>query len=138
MSLLTSPPDGLQQLGWRRIVLTALAFCLAPAVIGGIGLAAVRLFDLGGTAEGAFRAEMLTTLALISPLIGVPVWAAIAAGTWWLLRRGSYGWLPAALLGCLAFGVLMRAGLDSLILPIGAVSALLYRMALALQRPDAV
>ncbi|GAB1364395.1 hypothetical protein MASR1M32_36310 [Rhodobacter sp.] len=90
MSLLTSPPDGLQQLGWRRIVLTALAFCLAPAVIGGIGLAAVRLFDLGGTAEAAFRAEMLTTLALISPLIGVPVWAAIAAGTWWLLRRGSY------------------------------------------------
>ena len=53
MSLLTSPADGLQQIGWRRIVVTALAFCLAPAAIGGAALAAIMLTGIGSLqAEG--------------------------------------------------------------------------------------
>ena len=133
MSLLTSPPDGLRQIGWRRIVLTALAFCFAPALIGAVALAAIALSGMG-----SLQAEGLATFALISPLVGVPIWGAIAAGAFWLLRRGSFGWLPAALLGGLVFGVLMRAGLSGIVLPVGAASALLYRMALALQRPEAI
>lgn len=133
MSLLTSPADGLRQIGWRRIVVTALAFCLAPAAIGGAALAAIML-----TGIGSLQAEGLATFALISPLVGLPIWGAIAAGAFWLLRRGSFGWLPAALLGGLVFGVLMRAGLSSIVLPVGALSALLYRMALGLQRPEAI
>ena len=133
MSLLTSPPDGLRQIGWRRIVATALVFGLAPALIGAIALAAIML-----TGAGSLRAEGLATFAMISPLVGLPLWGAIAAGAFWLLRMGSFGWLPAALLGGLVFGVLMRAGLSSIVLPVGALSALLYRMALALQRPEAI
>ena len=130
MSVLTSPPDGFRQIGWRRLVLTALAFCLAPAAVGAVALVAIML-----SGAGSLQAEGLATFALISPLVGVPIWGAIAAGAFWLLRMGSFGWLPAALLGGLVFGVLMRAGI---VLPVGAASALLYRMALALQRPEAI
>ena len=133
MSLLTSPPDGLRQIGWRRIVLTALAFCLAPALVGAVALAAIML-----SGRGSLQAEGLATFALFSPMVGAPIWGAIAAGAAWLLRRGSFGWLPAALLGGLVFGILMRAGLSGIVLPVGAASALLYRMALALQRPEAI
>jgi len=133
MSVLTSPPDGFRQIGWRRLVVTALAFCLAPAAVGAVALAAIML-----SGAGSLQAEGLATFALISPLVGVPIWGAIAAGAFWLLRMGSFGWLPAALLGGLVFGVLMRAGLGGVVLPVGAVSALLYRMALALQRPEAI
>jgi hypothetical protein len=132
MSILTSPPDGLAQLGWKRIVLTALAFALAPAVLGLAALVVVRVLGAG------LQSEMAATLAAISPLVGLPAWATMATGAWWLLRRGSFGWLPAALLGLLPAAVLMRAGLGPLILPAGIAAALIYRMALALQRPDAI
>ena len=138
MSLLTSPPDGLALLGWRRIVLTALTFCLAPAILGGVALLIIWLLGPEVLGQHALRAELLATLAAVSPLIGLPVWASIAAGTWWLLRRGSFGWLPAAIMGTLPFLVLTRAGTNPAILPFGVAAVLVYRMALALQQPEAV
>ena len=138
MSLLTSPPDGLALLGWRRVVVTALVFALAPAVVGGAVLLAVWLVETLGLLDVALQTEGIATFALVTPLFTAPIWAIIALATWVLLRQGWFGWLPAALIGALAFAVLMRTEIGSISLPFGAASALLYRMALALQRPEAI
>jgi hypothetical protein len=138
MSMIGSDPDGLALIGWRRLGLTALGFCLAPAVVGGLVLAVAHLLGPDILGVNHLRAEGLAVFAFLSPLVGVPIWAMIALGSAWLLRVRSYGWLSAALLGAAAFGVLSRTEIGNISLPFGAVSALLYRMALALQRPEAI
>ncbi len=137
MSLIASFPGGLQKLGLRRIGLTALAFCLAPAVGGAVVLGLRMLAAWGGAAQGADLTEGLATFALISPLMGVPIWSLIAVTSAMLLRWERFGWLPAAVLGAAAFSILMRTEFGLLSLPFGAVLGMLYRMALALQRPEA-
>jgi hypothetical protein len=138
MSLLVSPPDGLSLLGWRRVALTALVFSLAPALVGGAALLVALLVETLGLANFALQTEGMATFALVTPLFTAPIWSIIALATWSLLRQGWFGWLPAALMGALAFAVLMRTEIGSISLPFGAASALLYRMALALQRPEAI
>ena len=83
-------------------------------------------------------AEGLATAALVSPLVGAPIWAMITLASAVLLRLRAFGWLPVALLGMATFGALTRTEIGSISLPFGAVSALLFRMALALQRPEAI
>ncbi len=113
MSMMASFPGGLRRIGWLRIGLTAAAFSLH------------------------LRMEGLATFALVSPLMSVPIWTVIALGSVALLKLQSFGWLPAAVLGIAVFGVLSRTDIGPISLPFGAASALLYRMALALQRPEA-
>ena len=139
MSLLASPTGDHAPVGWRRISLTALAFCLAPAAIGALVVLTALVF--GPTILGLDhrRVEGIATFAMISPLLTGPVWALIGLGAAWLLRHGWYGSLPAAALGAAAYGGMARIGdLGDLFFVFGAVSGLLYRMALALQRPEAV
>jgi hypothetical protein len=138
MSMVASPPDGYAQLGWRRIGATAAAFCLAPALLGALIVLAAKLLGPSILGPNHLRTEGMATFAMISPLIGAPIWTVVALGSAGLMRLGSYGWLPAALLGAAAFGVLSRTGIGDISLPFGAVSVLLFRMALALQRPAAV
>lgn len=135
--MFASFPDGLQRLGWWRIGLTAAAFCLAPAVAGGLILLATLVLGPGILGSGHLRAEGLAVFAFVSPLMSLPIWAAIALGSAGLLKLNSLGWLPAAVLGIVAFGMLSRTDIGPISLPFGAASAILYRMALALQRPDA-
>lgn len=135
--MFASFPDGLQRLGWWRIGLTAAAFCLAPAVAGGLILLATLVLGPGILGSSHLRAEGLAVFAFVSPLMSLPIWAAIALGSAGLLKLNSLGWLPAAVLGIVAFGMLSRTDIGPISLPFGAASAILYRMALALQRPDA-
>ncbi|MFZ1468851.1 MAG: hypothetical protein WAT09_07700 [Paracoccaceae bacterium] len=138
MSLLTSAPNGLGLLGWRRIALTALAFCLAPAVAGLLILVILQVFGPTALGPDPLRNEGMATFALVSPLIVAPVWAMIGLGAAWLLKRGWFGWLSSAALGLLAFAVLARTEIGLISLPFGVVSGVLFRMALALQRPLAI
>ncbi|MEZ5796609.1 MAG: hypothetical protein R3D63_03440 [Paracoccaceae bacterium] len=138
MSMLRSPPDGLQQLGWLRLALTGLAFCLAPAVTGALIMATVGLFGSEILGQNSLHLQGMATFAMVSPLIGLPIWAMIVLASAMLMKFGSYGWLPAAVVGMLAFGVLSRTGIGSISMAFGAVSVLMFRMALALQRPDSV
>jgi hypothetical protein len=137
MSMIASFPDGLRRLGLWRIGLTASAFCLAPAVVGGLILLATMVLGPGILGINHLRAEGLAVFALVSPLMSLPIWAAIALGSAGLLKVTSFGWLPAAVLGVVAFGMLSRTEIGPISLPFGAASAVLYRMALALQRPEA-
>ena len=137
MSLLASPPDGLAQLGWRRVVLTALIFCLVPAVMGG-GLLLISLLFQGVQPGDTLGMRGIAVFAIVTPLFTAPIWAMIALASVVLLRIGRFGWLSAALVGLLAFGVLARTEIGSISLLFGAASTLLYRMALALQRPEAI
>lgn len=137
MSMMASFPGGFARLGWWRIGLTAAAFSLAPAVTGGMVVLATQVFGPGVLGANHLHGEGIATAALVSPLVSLPIWAVIALGSAALLRLNSFGWLPAAVLGIATFGVLARTGIGPISLPFGAASALLYRMALALQRPDA-
>ena len=139
MSLLRSPAHGGAGLGWRRITVTALVFCLAPALLGALIVGAVQLFGSGILGAGHLRIEGIAGFAMISPLLTAPVWGMIALAASQLAQAGWFGSLPTALLGAAAYGVLAWTTGLGLVLPVfGAVSALLYRMALALQRPEAV
>lgn len=139
MSLLTSPKGGYAAIGWRRIVVTALAFCLLPALVGAVIILATQVFGPEILGQGHLRIEGLATFAIITPLMTGPVWAMIGLGAAYLLNAGWFGSFPAALLGVAAYGaVAWSGGLGPFLLGFGAVSALIYRMALALQRPDAV
>lgn len=138
MSMIGSDPDGLARIGWLRLCLTGLAFCLAPAVAGALVLVAARLLGPDFLGVNHLRAQGMAIFALVSPLFGMPIWAVVVLGSAGLLKVHSFGWLTAALLGIAAFGILARTEIGSISLPFGAVSALLYRMALALQRPEAI
>ncbi len=138
MSLLASPPDGLVLLGWRRVALTALVFCLAPAVVGGAAMLLSLLVEGVGVATIALQTEGLALFAILTPMFTAPIWAMIGLVTLGLLRLRWFGWLPAALMGGLAFAVLARTEIGSISLPFGVASALAFRMALALQRPEAI
>ncbi len=81
MSMMASFPNGLQRLGWLRIGLTAAAFCLAPAVTGALILLAAELLGPGILGDNHLRAQGMATFALVSPLMSVPIWTAIALGT---------------------------------------------------------
>ena len=138
MSLLWSPPDGLAQIGWRRIGLTALAFCLVPAVLGAAIVLLTRVTGPRLLGQDHLWVEGVATLAMISPLVMAPIWAIVAFATAALLRLGRYGWLATATLGLLAFLPMARTEVGTICLPFGATAVLLYRMALALQRPEAI
>lgn len=138
MSLLASMPGGLGQIGARRLCLTGAAFCLAPALVGGLVLAVAALLGPQILGVGHLRTQGLATFALVSPLIGAPIWGLVVLGSALLLRAGLFGSLPAAGLGLLAFAVLARTEVGLASLPFGAASVLLYRMALALQRPEVI
>jgi|GEM_PF-1883762 len=139
MSLLSSPAQGHLVLGWRRIAGTALVFCLLPALVGAGMVLATLVFGPEVLGREYLRVEGLATFAMISPLLTGPVWAVIGLGSAYLLRAGWFGSFPAALLGAAAYGVVAwMGGLGPFLLGFGAVSALIYRMALALQRPEAV
>lgn len=137
MSMIESYPGGLQRIGWRRMFLTALVFCLAPVVAGALVVMAAYVLGPQVLGEQHLRLEGLAVFAMLSPLVGAPIWAVVGLGSVALLKVQHFGWLPAALLGMAAFGVLSRTEIGPISLPFGAASALLYRMALALQRPDA-
>ncbi|MFM7446717.1 MAG: hypothetical protein ACKO2N_22970 [Tabrizicola sp.] len=137
MSLVASFPDGLAILGWRRLILTAAAFAITPALMGALLLLLAHLFGPGFLGVNPLQMEGFATFAAISPMITLPMWAVIAVGSAGLLKTGFLGSLPAAVLGCLAFGLLARTEIGLIAMPFGAVSALLYRMALSLQRPEA-
>ena len=139
MSLLTSPAQGYLVLGWRRIAGTASVFCLLPALVGAGIVLAVLVFGSGILGHDRLRIEGFATFAMISPVLTGPVWAVIGLGSVYLLKLGWFGSFPAALLGAAAYGVVAWMGdLGPFLLGFGAVSALIYRMALALQRPEAV
>ena len=141
MSLLSSPKGDHAPVGWRRITVTAVVFCLVPAVLGALLVLAAWVFGAEILGLDHHRVEGIATFAMVSPLITGPVWALIGLGAAWLLREGWFGSLPSALLGAAAYGGMARIG-DlgdiSFMFMFGAVSGLLYRMALALQRPEAV
>ena len=110
-----------------------------PLALAG-GVVCEGFADAKAALEGArdILAEGLATAALVSPLVGAPIWAMITLASAVLLRLRAFGWLPVALLGMATFGALTRTEIGSISLPFGAVSALLFRMALALQRPEAI
>lgn len=137
MSLISSFPKGLEIVGWRRLLLTAAAFALAPAVMGGILLLITHFAGPEVWGANALQKEGFATFAAVSPLMSLPIWIGIALGSAGLLKRGYFGSLPAALLGAAAFGILARTEIGFIGAPFGAVSVLLYRMALSLQRPEA-
>ncbi len=137
MSMMASFPGGLRRIGWLRIGLTAAAFSLTPAVAGALVLLVAHVLGPEILGVRHLRMEGLATFALVSPLMSVPIWTVIALGSVALLKLQSFGWLPAAVLGIAVFGVLSRTDIGPISLPFGAASALLYRMALALQRPEA-
>jgi hypothetical protein len=137
MSLLSSFPGGMAALGWRRLFLTALAFVLAPVLVGAAAYSVATLLGPAVLGGGYLRTLGMATLAFVSPLFGLPIWAMMALGAGLLLKVDRFGALPAALLGTLLFASLVRTDIGLIGLPFGAVSGLLYRMALALQRPEA-
>ncbi|MBP9184040.1 MAG: hypothetical protein KBF78_12975 [Fuscovulum sp.] len=138
MSLVASMPGGLGQIGIRRLCLTGAAFCLAPALVGGLVLAVAAVLGPHVLGVGHLRTQGLATFALVSPLVGGPIWGLVVLGSALLLRAGLFGSLPAAGLGLVAFAVLTRTEVGLASLPFGAASVLLYRMALALQRPEVI
>jgi hypothetical protein len=139
MSLLSSPEAGHAVLGWRRIAVTAAVFCLLPALVGAGLVLASLVFGQEILGQDYLRVEGFATFAMISPLLTGPVWAVIGLGAAYLLKLGWFGSLPAAALGAAAYGMVAWMGdLGPFLVGFGAVSALIYRMALALQRPEAV
>ena len=137
MSLLASAPDGLAEVGWKRLAAVTLAFCLAPAALGAAGLGIVHLLGPERLGDGFLAWGALTTLAAASPLITWPVWAVIGGGAAWLLHRGGYGALSAVLLGGATGGLAATVIDQPLAAPLGAVLATLHRFTLALLRPMA-
>lgn len=73
----------------------------------------------------------------MSPLVGLPIWTMMAIGAALLLQKNRFGTLPAAILGAALFAALARTDIGWIGVPFGVASGLLYRMALALQRPEA-
>ncbi|MCB6178797.1 hypothetical protein LHP98_11720 [Rhodobacter sp. Har01] len=135
MSLLASAPGGLAVTGWRTLAAVSAGFCLAPAVLGALGLGAVLLAGPERLGEAFLPWHSTTTLAALSPLVTWPVWAVIGGGAGWLMRRGRYGALPALLLGAAAGGAAGALIDQPLGAPLGAVLATFHRFTLALLRP---
>lgn len=137
MSLLSSFPGGMAALGWLRLLLTALAFVLAPVVIGAVAYGYASILGQDGLGPAHLRILGLATLAFMSPLVGLPIWIMMALGAALLLKRNRFGTLQAALLGAVVFAVLARTDIGWIGVPFGVASGMLYRIALALQRPEA-
>ncbi len=135
--MIRSFPGGLDIIGWRRLFLTALAFMLAPVLVGGVVLLAAHFLGTAILGENALRTQGHATFAVISPFVGLPIWVMMALGAGCLLKVNRFGALPAALLGTAVFAALARTDIGWIGLPFGAVSGILYRMALTLQRPEA-
>lgn len=61
MSLMTSFPGGMAALGWRRLLLTALAFVLAPVVVGVAAYGYATILGHEGMGTAYFRTLGLAT-----------------------------------------------------------------------------
>ena len=137
MSLIASTPRGFSLAGWRAVAGVTLGWCLAPALLAGLGWMVLQISGPDRIGPDYPGWEMLAVFFALSPLITGPVWGVIGAGAAWGMQHGAYGSLSAALLGALAgFGAEVSTGIP-LLAPLGAAFATFHRFTLALIRPGA-
>ncbi len=137
MSLIVSTPRGLQIIGGRVLLLTSLAWCLAPVLVGAIGW---PLASPSGTAKARINVTDLHSifyLLMLTPLVTGPFWMAVTVATALFTRRGLYGWLIAALSGAVVGSIAAWVAEAPSLLLFGAILASLHRFTLALIRPAA-
>ncbi|WP_112308869.1 hypothetical protein [Pseudogemmobacter bohemicus] len=137
MSLIVSAPRGLRIIGIKTLIFTTLAWCLLPALPGGIGWIVMDLGLGGGNAGDRAALQMLFYLMLLSPLVSGPFWIAIGIGTALFCRYGAYGSLTALVWGAIfGAGSVVSTGVPELIV-LGAILATFHRFSLAVLRPEA-
>ena len=137
MSLFQSTPRGMKIIGLRLLIITTLAWCLIPSLIGGLSWQVIENWDTLSPRPSYSQSRMLTWLMFVSPLISGPFWLAVALGTALFSRHGQYGSLVAVLWGAVlgAMGTWLT-GAPTLI-ALGAILATFHRFTLALFRPEA-
>ena len=95
---LRSAPGGLALVGLPRLLGTAVALWILPAVIGAVLL---QIVDTG-SGDMSFRAWAFASALGLSPLFSWAGWLVGLPLVALALRAGWFGWLPAALIGAFA------------------------------------
>lgn len=148
MAALRSAPRGDRSLGLGSWVVGLLTTWIAPSMIGLVLIALATALSRGGVAQDAgWLVGLLAAgwVLVFSPLLSWIGLVALAPLFWLLLRAGRAGWASSMAAGALAgLGAMVAltaigSGMAVLIVvPFGAVAALILRATLGWLAPGAM